>query len=140
MTRRHPQSTAQLERRILQMAAGAQGLTWRRLHDAVATDDRVRARETLYALAFKRQLHQRYHKRTTYYFASFALASAWTPTPDFHKPPAKAFAPKPAPSEPQPVRYTRGPSYTHDPRYQVGAADKVPALFSSLPVGRYLEE
>ena len=33
MTRRHPQSTAQLERRILQMAAGAQGLTWRRLHD-----------------------------------------------------------------------------------------------------------
>lgn len=139
MTRRHPLSTAQLERRILQMATSPQGLTWRRLHDAVATDDRVRAKETLLALALRRQLHQRYHKRTTYYFASFALASAWTPPPDFNKPP-KAFTPPPAPTEPQPVRYTRGPSYTHDPRYQVGAGDPVPALFSALPVGRYLEE
>lgn len=141
MTRRHPQSTAQLERRILQMAAGAQGLTWRRLHDAVATDDRVRARETLYALAFKRQLHQRTTGRQTWFFASAELAAAWQPPHDFNRPtPVKKKAPAPTATAPQPIKYTRGPSYTHDPRYQIAPGAQVPALFSALPPGRYLEE
>ena len=47
------------------------------------------------------------------------------------------------PETPQPARVVevqRGPSYTHDPRYQVGPGEKVPALFSGLGIGRYLDE
>ena len=140
MTRRHPLSTAQLESRIRQMAASPQGLTWRRLHDAVATDDRIRAREALYGLALRGQLHQRHHKRTTWFFASAALAAAWVPPPEFNKPPAAKKTPAPAArNEPQPI-FTRGPSYTHDPRYQLDPRKQPPALFSGLGMGRYLED
>lgn len=140
-TSRHPKSREHLQRVILRMADSAVGLTWRRLHDAVATDDRMRAREALYGLALRGQLHQRHVKRQTYFFASAALAAAWVPPPDFNAPRSVVLRP------PQQERkqacvpiFTRGPSYTHDPRYQVGAGDKVPALFSALPVGRYLDE
>lgn len=138
---RHPQNTPELQRRILRMADSAVGLTWRRLHDAVATDDRMRAREALTALAQTKKLHQRYHKRTTYFFLTAAQADAWKPPPDFIPPRSVVLRQQPLVAKPagQPI-YTRGPSYTHDPRYQVGAGDKVPALFSSLPVGRYLED
>jgi hypothetical protein len=40
-TSRTPKSREQLQRVILRMADSAQGLTWRRLHDAVATDDQL---------------------------------------------------------------------------------------------------
>ena len=137
---RHPLSTAQLERRIMNMADCAQGLTWRRLHDAVATDDRVWARETLYALAFKRSLHQRTTGRQTWFFASAELAAAWTPPHDFNRPTTPAKKKAPTATAPQPIRYTRIDGYTHDPRYQIKPGAKVPALFSALPPGRYLEE
>ena len=138
---RHPKSTAELQRVILRMADSAVGLTWRRLHDAVATDDRQRAREALFHLAQTKALHARTHGRQSYYFASAEQAAAWVPPPDFIPPRSVVLRPQPQAAKPagQPI-YTRGPSYTHDPRYQVGAGDPVPALFSALPVGKYLED
>jgi hypothetical protein len=47
------------------------------------------------------------------------------------------------PATPQPARVVVpqiGPSYTHDARYQVGPGEAVPALFSSLGIGRYLDD
>lgn len=140
-TSRTPKSREQLQRVILRMADCAVGLTWRRLHDAVATDDRMRAREALDNLAMSGTLHRRYHKRTTHFFSTAELAAAWVPPPEFNKPPAwKRQLATQALADTTPIKITRGPSYTHDPRYQVGAGDKVPALFSGLPVGKYLEE
>lgn len=142
MTRRHPQSTPELQRRILRMADSAQGLTWRRLHDAVATDDRVRAREALFDMAMRGTLHQRHHKRSTYYFATAAQAAAWTPPPDFIPPRSVVLPLRSAhqPTQPGEPRYTRIDGYTHDPRYQLGPRQQVPALFSGLGMGRYLED
>ncbi|MCU0923107.1 MAG: hypothetical protein MUF16_22765 [Burkholderiaceae bacterium] len=91
-TSRTPKSREQLQRVILRMADSAQGLTWRRLHDAVATDDRVRARETLYDLAMRGHLHMRIHGRVTMYFATAAQASAWKAPPAFNQPRPAAHA------------------------------------------------
>lgn len=47
------------------------------------------------------------------------------------------------PATPQPPRVVEVqvcPSYTHNPRYQVGPGEKVPALFVALGPGRYLDE
>lgn len=141
MLPRHPTSTAQLESRIKQMATSPLGLTWRRLHDAVATDDRVRAREALYGLALRGQLHQRQHGRQTHFFATAELAAAWVPPPDCNKPPGAKKLPAPQVSaEPQPILYTRIDGYTHDPRYQLGPRQQPPALFSSLGMGRYPDD
>lgn len=141
MTTRHPKSTPELQRRILRMADSAVGLTWRRLHDAVATDDRQRAREALFHLAQTKALHARTHGRQSYYFATAEQAAAWVPPPEFNAPrPTVARKPAPEAAPPNEVRYTRIDGYTHDPRYQIGPRQQVPALFSGLGMGRYLED
>lgn len=144
-TSRTPKSREQLQRVILRMADGAVGLTWRRLHDAVATDDRTRAREALFDLASAGHLHMRIHGRVTMYFATAAQASAWKAPPAFNQPrPAAHQHRQPAAAQHQPttapVPCTTGRNWTHDPRYQVGPGETVPALFSGLGVGRYLED
>lgn len=141
MTRRHPQSTPELQRRILRMADSAVGLTWRRLHDAVATDDRQRARDALFGLAQTKALHTRQHGRRNYYFATAEQAAAWVPPQDFIPPrPTVARNPAPEATTPEAVRYTRIDGYTHDPRYQIGPRQQPPALWSALPAGKYLED
>lgn len=63
----------------------------------------------------------------------WALTLPGTPRP-MHVPKAEAVV-----VVPEGLEVTKCPNWTHDPRYTVGPNDRVPSLFSALPLGVYLE-
>lgn len=125
---------------MLAMAGDPQGLTWRRVHDAVRTDDRVRARAAFTAIIRSGRLHPVHHGRQSRWFATADLAAAWQPpasTQRKRSSPRPTETPAAAPCAPQ---HTAIAGYTHDPRYQLAPGAIAPRLFAALPMGRYLDE
>jgi len=161
-SKRGPKTSAQIERKMMEFARSSEGLTWRRVHDSFAGQDRVRARAVWDMLTRPRgPLHARTHVKATWYFASSAQASAWTP-PKFNEYPdamhdigahiARAptrgrAPPKLAGSSdrgeehrPAGPKYVVCPAPKFDSRYQIDPNERIVGGFASLGIGRYLDE
>jgi hypothetical protein len=146
---------------MMDFARSATGLTWRKVHDAFHGNDRIRAKAVWDMLTRPRgPLHARTHKQTTWFFASSAQASAWTPPkfneyPDMHdigahiaRAPTRGRAPpkmagssdrgeQPRPAGP---KYVVCPAPKFDSRYQIDPNERIVGGFVSLGIGRYLDE
>lgn len=148
MISRAPKSSAYIERRMMEYARSAEGLTWRRVHDTFSRDDRIRARDVFDRLTRSRgPLHARTHKRATWYFASSAQASAWTP-PMFNAAPPKRHTTvngalglnkQRDETRAKPI-YTICPAPKWDSRYQIDPAMRVVGGFATLGMGRYIDD
>ena len=162
---RTPKSSSYIERKLMEYARSADGLTWRKVHDTFSRDDRIRARDVFDRLTRERgPLHVRKHGRACWYFASSAQASAWQP-PVFNEHPThglgthvqrrpSAHRGKEPPQLPgSPARHgdappagNGGPRYTvcpaprWDSRYQIDPETRVVGGFRTLGMGRYLDE